>query len=115
MSFKDIFKKSSAVGPDVVEVKPQKAKKAPEPNDIIDFSFNEYRFGHYLDNSGFFKSYPVAAGLYGFFKFETERISAEEYNMWKDSLVHPQLYLVTAERLGRGFKRYSISLKKELK
>ena len=77
MSLKDIFKKPELKGPQIVEVK-SKPKKVAVASEIYDFSFNECRFGHYADKEGFFKSYPVAASLYGFFEFKNEEISKEE-------------------------------------
>ena len=109
MGFRDIFKKPERKGPEVVEVKAKKPAPQKAPEETFDFSYNECRFGH--NENGCYKSYPVAASLYGFFKFETVAISAEEYAMWQDCMEHPDLYVVTVENLGRGFKNYSISEK----
>ena len=111
MSFKDIFKKSAPPGPEVIEIKKEKKPLPEKPSEIIDFSFNEYRFGHREDTGTYFKIYPVPASLYGFFKFVTEDISHEEYLLWEDSLKNPSLYVVTAKPLGRGYKYYSIQKK----
>lgn len=109
MSFKDIFKKPATPGPEVVEIKKQKVKKEkPVITEVIDFSFNEHRFGHNLETGTYFKTYPVPAGLYGFWNYETEEISPEEYSLWEDAMKNPDFYIVTAEQLGRGFKKYSI-------
>ena len=94
-----------------MEVK-SKPKKVAVASEIYDFSFNECRFGHYADKEGFFKSYPVAASLYGFFEFKNEEISKEEYDMWKDCMENPDKYIVTAEKHSRGFKFYTIDFKK---
>ena len=110
----NFFKKTPSAGPEIINVKKKKPAKTPPPQEVYDFSFNEYRFGHNSEKGTFFKTYPVNASLYGFFKFETEEISSEEYSMWKDSLENPQLYVIEAEALGRGLKRYTI-LKKEQK
>ncbi len=109
MSFKDIFKKSVPPGPEVVEIKKLKPKKEkPVITEIIDFSFNEYRFGHNLETGTYFKTYPVPAGLFGFWNYETEEISVEEYSLWEDAMKNPGLYIIEAEPIGRGFKKYSI-------
>ena len=111
MSLKDLFKSPENAGPKVVEVKRNKPKKKPAPREIVDFSFNEYRFGHFSDTGAFFKSVPKPLGLYGFFDFDTVEISETEYNMWKDSMAHPELYVVTAERISGGLKKYTITYK----
>ena len=111
MSLKDVFKKPEQKGPQVVEVKKKKKAVKNQPAEVYDFSYNEYRFGHTEGTESFFKSYPVAASLYGFFKMETQEITAREYNMWKDSFVNPQKYVITAENMGRGFKKYTINFK----
>lgn len=109
MSIKDVFKKQTPPGPEVVEIKKEKTKKEkPVVNEIVDFSFNEYRFGHNIKTGKYFKIYPVPAGLFGFWNYETEEISFEEYSLWEDAMKNPGLYIVTAEPIGRGFKKYSI-------
>ena len=110
MSIKDIFKGQVPPGPEVVEIKKQKPKKEkPVVTEVIDFSFNEYRFGHNTKDGTYFKTYPVPAGLFGFWNFVTEEISRDEYSLWEDAMKNPDLYIVTAEPIGRGFKKYSIT------
>ncbi len=110
MSFKDIFSKTPAKGPEIVEKKPEK-KKVQVSEEVYDFAYNEHRFGRNTKTGSFIKTYPIPKSLYGFFDFETEEISEEEYNMWKDCTENPQLYVITAEALGRGMKKYTISKK----
>ncbi len=108
MSFKNIFKKSPSKGPEIIEItKPKNEKPAPSPQ-VIDFSFNEHRFGHNTETGGYFKIYPVPKTYYGFWDYVTEEISPEEYSMWEDSLKNPDIYIIAAENLGRGFKKYTI-------
>lgn len=114
MSFKDIFKNRALDRPEVVEVK-QSQKPLQTEEIVYDFSYEEHRFGKQTSTGAFVKTYPVPKSLYGFFNFETEEISQEEYNMWKDCTKNPQLYIISSEALGRGMKKYTISLKKEQK
>lgn len=111
MSFKDIFRKTPATGPEIVEKAPDKKKSLP--GEVYDFSYNEHRFGRNLKTGAFIKTYPIPKSLYGFFDFETEEISEEEYNMWKDCTKNPHLYVITAESVGRGMKKFCISKKSE--
>ena len=112
MSIKDIFKKPQQTGPEIVEKTPQKSKEKT-PVEVYEFSYNEHRFGRNTKTGSFIKTYPIPKSLYGFFDFETEEISEEEYNMWKDCTENPHLYLITAEPLGRGMRKFTISLKKD--
>ena len=108
MSFKDIFRKTPSVGPEIVEKPPEENKKQL-PDEVYDFAYNEHRFGRNTKTGAFIKTYPIPKSLYGFFDFETEEISEEEYNMWKDCTANPTRYVITAENLGRGMKKYTIS------
>ena len=109
MAFKDLFKKQPAPGPQIVQAEKKSAKKEPEQKEIFEFSFNEHRFGH--KDGVCIMAYPTPKSLYGFFEYVTEEITPAEYEMWKDSLVHPELYIITAENLGRGMQKYTIALK----
>ncbi len=111
MSLKDIFIKTRPAGPEIVEKVPEKKKEIP--HEVYDFAYNEHRFGRNTKTGAFIKTYPVPKSLYGFFDFETEEISEEEYNMWKDCTENPQLYRITAENLGRGMKKYTIEKKEQ--
>ena len=110
MSIKDIFRKSPHQGPEIVEKTTEKKKKAL-PDEVYDFAYNEHRFGRNTKTGAFIKTYPIPKSLYGFFDFQTEEISEEEYKMWQDCLENPHLYVITAENLGRGMKKFTISEK----
>lgn len=116
MDVKKLFEafKNKSVNPSAPEIVTEYAEKQsdkpPKREEIVDFSFNECRFGHYAEG-GFFKSTPVAAGLFGFFEFVTEDIPEEEYLMWRDSGTHPEKYRVIAKKGAKGFCSYSIEEK----
>ncbi|MBQ3053395.1 MAG: hypothetical protein IJC89_00635 [Clostridia bacterium] len=110
MKLKNIFSFSQGNGPEIIEVNEKKSNKSDKNAEIIDFSFNEYRFGHY-EKGGFFKSCPKTAGLWGFFEYITEEISEKEYLMWKACSINPDKYIITARKQGRGFRDYEISTK----